>query len=62
MEEIKSNRLTINTKEAAKRLNICENSMRILVNSKGFPKIKCGRRILIPIKAFEEWVNKTDNN
>lgn len=52
-------KLTINVKEAARMLNICENSMRILVNRRDFPKITIGRRIVIPKKAFEEWVNKS---
>ena len=27
------------------------------LHSKGFPQIKVGRRILIPKKLFEEWLN-----
>lgn len=58
MSELKNEKITLNIKEAANRIGVCENTMRILSNSTGFPKIKCGRRILIPVKAFDDWINK----
>ena len=32
------------------------NKLYELVNSRGFPKFVVGRRILIPKKQFEEWL------
>ena len=32
------------------------NKLYELVNSEGFPKIKVGRRILIPKTALEKWL------
>jgi excisionase family DNA binding protein len=34
------------------------NKLYELVNSKGFPKFVVGRRILIPRKQFEAWLEK----
>lgn len=39
-------------------LPIGTNKLYEIVHSEGFPKIKVGRRILIPKKAFEEWLMK----
>jgi len=35
------------------------NKLYELVNSKGFPKITVGRRILIPKNAFHEWLESS---
>ncbi|WP_411678726.1 helix-turn-helix domain-containing protein [Clostridium thailandense] len=48
---------TYNVKECAKVLGICENTMRELINRRNFPVIRIGRRILIPCKAFHEYIN-----
>ena len=37
-------------------LPIGMNNLYNLVHSKGFPKLTIGRRIIIPKKAFEEWL------
>lgn len=49
-------RLTLTVKEAAMLLGININSMYQLVKSKDFPVIVVGRRILIPKKLFESWI------
>ncbi|WP_425517574.1 helix-turn-helix domain-containing protein [Paenibacillus agaridevorans] len=36
-------------------LPLGRNSIYKLVNEKGFPKIRVGRRIIIPAKKFKEW-------
>lgn len=37
-------------------LPLGKNKLYDLVHSEGFPKITVGRRIIIPKKAFEEWL------
>lgn len=49
--------LVYTVNELAKVLNIGMNSAYYLVNSKDFPKITVGRKILVPKKALEEWIN-----
>lgn len=39
-------------------LPLGKNKLYELVHSKGFPKIVVGRKILIPKKAFDEWLEK----
>lgn len=43
-------------------LPIGKNKLYTLVHSKGFPKLIIGRRILIPKKAFEEWLVESSKN
>ena len=43
--------------EAARILRISEAKMTKLYKVKGFPYIKQGNRILIPIREFNEWTN-----
>ena len=52
-------KLVYTVKEAAKVLNIGLNNAYILVNSKDFPKIQVGRKILIPVKSLEKWLEDT---
>jgi DNA binding domain, excisionase family len=49
-------KLVYSVKEAAQVLNIGMNSAYNLVNSEDFPKITIGRKILIPIKGLEKWI------
>ena len=44
--------------EAAKVLHISEQKMSKLYKVEGFPYIKKGNLILIPIKEFNEWTNE----
>lgn len=53
----KIERMTFTVNEAAQVLGIGQNKMRQLTKSKGFPVLKVGTRVLIPIKAFEKWVD-----
>lgn len=48
---------TLNVKELAKYLGIGLNSAYQLVNSKGFPALKIGKRIVVPIEKLEQWVS-----
>lgn len=36
-----------------------KNNLYNLVHSEGFPKIYIGKRIIIPKKALEEWLERT---
>jgi len=49
-------KLVYSVKETAQVLNIGMNSAYNLVNSKDFPKITLGRKILVPKKSLEEWL------
>lgn len=48
--------LCYDMKSLQKVLPIGKNNLYCLVHCKGFPKITIGRRILIPKKAFEDWL------
>jgi excisionase family DNA binding protein len=50
--------ICLTVKDAAELCGLCQNSFRTLVNQRDFPKIKVGRRILIPRQAFIDYINK----
>ena len=54
--------LCYDMKSLQKVLPIGKNKLYTLVHSKGFPKLTIGRRILIPKKAFEEWLVEASKN
>lgn len=39
-------------------LPLGKNTLYRLVKEEGFPKIKVGKKILIPIKGFKSWVEQ----
>lgn len=43
-------------KDLAKIIPIGTNNLYNLVHSEGFPSIKINRRIVVPVEAFEEWI------
>lgn len=47
-----------NMQDLYRMLPVGWNKLYELVNSKGFPKFVVGRRILIPRKQFEAWLEK----
>lgn len=49
-------RLTYSVEETAAALGISRAKTYELVNSDGFPVVRVGRRIRIPITALEDWV------
>lgn len=49
-------RLTYSVEETASALGISRAKTYELVNSDGFPVVRVGRRIRIPITALEDWV------
>lgn len=55
-------KLTYSPKEAAKAIGIALPTVYELAASKGFPAIKVGRRILIPIDALQRWLEESAKN
>lgn len=49
-------RQTYTTMEIRDILGIGRDSAYKLVKAKGFPKIQIGRKVVIPKKAFENWL------
>lgn len=51
-------RINISVDEAARLLHIGRNSLTEIIESdETFPAFAVGRKILIPVKAVEEWAN-----
>ena len=51
-----SDKLGLNISEAALLLGVSRPTMYTLVNRDDFPKIRIGRRIIIPKKELEDWM------
>ena len=51
-------KLTYSVPEAAEILGISKSRMYELTRSEGFPSLKIGKRILVPINGLERWVEK----
>lgn len=49
-------KMTIGVDELATEMGISRPKAYELVNSDGFPIIRVGRRIRIPVSAFEHWL------
>lgn len=47
---------TLTVEQLAQELNISRASAYTLVKRKDFPKIRIGKRIIIPTLAFETWL------
>ena len=52
------NEMAMTVQEVADSLGVCVPTAYGLVNRPGFPKIRVGRRILIPREAFIRWLNE----
>lgn len=52
------NKLTYTVEEMGEALGISRCKAYQLANSKNFPKIRIGKRIVIPINALNEWLQK----
>jgi excisionase family DNA binding protein len=55
-EEIEMERMTMNVKEMALQLGISRPKAYELVKRENFPAIFLGKRIVIPVAAFEKWL------
>lgn len=51
-------RTTYTVKEIAKVLGISMPTAYNLVNSQGFPMIRIGRKIIVPVESLNEWMRK----
>lgn len=49
-------RLALNISEAAEAAGISEPTMRQLVNLETFPALRIGRRWVIPVSSFNDWL------
>lgn len=49
-------RLTLTPEEAAKQLGVSMPTMYQLCNKKGFPSVRVGRKIIIPLASLEKWL------
>lgn len=50
--------LAISIEEAGKQLNLARCSMYKLARSDGFPAVRIGGRIVIPVKELREWLSE----
>lgn len=50
--------LFLNAEMVAKTLGVSPSSGYELLNSKGFPSLRVGSRIVVPKQKFIEWVEK----
>lgn len=51
-----NNKLTISVAELASCLGIGKNRAYQLTKQNGFPRILVGKKIIIPIKSLEQWL------
>ena len=49
---------TMTVKQVEKALGISRSMAYATVRSEGFPKIRLGKRLLVPKEAFEEWMKQ----
>ncbi len=50
-------KLTMNVQEMAAHLNVSKPTAYELTKQEGFPALHIGKRIVIPVAAFEDWLN-----
>ena len=51
-------KLTLSVEEAGKRLGVSRQVAYQLIHRSDFPTLQIGRRILIPKKQLEEWMDR----
>ena len=54
-------RATMTVRELAERMGIGISKAYALVHLEGFPTLRLGRTILVPIEAFYKWLEKNTN-
>ena len=55
-KEAKQEPKTLTVMQVAAALQISRSKSYALVRSEGFPKIRLGKKLLVPITSFEEWL------
>ncbi len=53
---------TMNVEELAQQLGISKPLAYTLVKREDFPHINIGKRVIIPVTAFEEWLINNANS
>jgi len=56
MIEKNENKLVYTVADLQNILPLGKNSLYKLIQRNDFPKIRCGRKILIPIESFTKWL------
>lgn len=56
VEKNNEEKMLIPVWEMGKRLGVSRKTAYELSRSEGFPVLRIGRRVLIPVKQLEEWV------
>lgn len=62
MSESHSQRRTISVEEAARRLGVSRNTAYEAAGRGEIPTIKIGRRLLVPVIAFERMLDRPTSN
>lgn len=52
--------LTVSVAEAAERVGVSDWLIYRLIQEGNFPHRRLGRRIVIPVRALERWIDQTD--
>lgn len=55
-----SDNLVITVAEAAERVGVSDWLLYRLIKQGDFPHRRLGRRIVIPVRALEQWIEQTD--
>lgn len=55
-------RMTMNVNEMAQHLGISRPKAYELVKQDGFPAIFLGKRIIIPVEAFQHWLMESSQD
>lgn len=53
-----SDKLALTPEEVAKRLGISMPTIYHLCSRKGFPAVRVGRKIIIPLNGLERWLDE----
>ena len=51
-------KLALDIKESSEAIGVGTNNLRKMCRDKIIPSYKEGKKIMIPVKALENWVNK----
>lgn len=52
------NKLTMTVAEMAAHLNLSKPSAYAVAKQEGFPALNIGKRIIIPVAEFKEWLSE----
>ena len=55
---MESTKLALNVDELAAKLDIGINQAYALARSQGFPSVRIGKRLLVPVRDLESWLSE----